>query len=484
MRKFEFYEPAEIENKVKRTKVITTIGPSTSTKDDICKLFESGMNVIRLNFSHGSHEEHLPKINYVKELRNELKRPISIMLDTKGPEIRVGKFANGQIKVERGQHITIYTSHNEYINKECKAGEMTTSYDMSIDLKKGDTVLVDDGKLILKVKNIKKELIECEAFNSHIIKTNKRVNLPGVNFSLPFLDDKDKKDILFGIKQNVDYIAASFVNTHDNILEIRKILKENNGEGIQIISKIESQIGIQNIDKIIEVSDGVMVARGDLGLEIPFYEVPYWQKQIIRKCKAEGKIAIVATQMLESMTDNPSPTRAEITDVYYATELGADATMLSGESAAGSYPFLATSIMATINKRAELAFYGKIYYDRALSTAKSNIKGKRDEIACQLAEETRNGECEFAIVASRTGALLKSISKFRPNVTILGVCEDEKFYTKFGACHSIFMNNVDKIDTTFASDSELSKIAKFWGAKTNDLIYIARNDSLRKIKVK
>ncbi|QEH61536.1 pyruvate kinase [Spiroplasma chinense] len=482
-KEIEFYEPSELNKKIKRTKVVTTIGPSTNTKDDMRKLFEAGMNVIRLNFSHGSQSEHIEKIKSARELREELEKPISILLDTKGPEIRVGKMIDGAQEVKAGSDIRIYTTEKEYASRECKATEMTVSYDMSVDLKAGDTILVDDGKLTLNVLNVEPGLVNCRAFNAHTLKTNKRINLPGVDFSLPFLSAKDVDDIRFGAKNGIDYIAASFVNTAQNIKDIKKILKEENAEHIQIISKIESKIGILNIDEIIEEGDGVMVARGDLGLEIPFYEVPYWEKQIIRKCRAKGKQVIVATQMLESMTDNPQPTRAEVTDVYYATEMGADATMLSGESAAGIYPFITTETMSTINKRAELSFYGKIYYDRALEVARNSSSGKRAQIADELSNITRNGKYEFAVVLSRTGELLKTISKFRPNVTILGVCETEKLWTAFGAWHSIFMNKVDSIDEAIANPSVISEIARSWGAKKGTEILVVRSEEIKIVTV-
>ncbi|WP_339029649.1 pyruvate kinase [Spiroplasma endosymbiont of Cantharis nigra] len=482
-KEIEFYEPSKIAKKIKRTKIVTTIGPSTHSKDDIRKLFEAGMNVVRLNFSHGKQEEQAEKIKSVIELRDELEKPISIMLDTKGPEIRIGKVHDGAQEIKAGTDIRVFTTQEEYLNRECKSNEMTVSYDMSIDLKPGDSVLVDDGKLTLNVINVEPGLVNCKAFNSHIVKTNKRVNLPGVEFSLPFLAQKDIDDIKFGAKVKVDYIAASFVNSADNVNEIRKILKKEKAEYIQIISKIESKIGIFNIDSIIEASDGIMVARGDLGLEIPYYEVPYWEKQMIRKCRKAGKVVVVATQMLESMTDNPQPTRAEVTDVYYATELGADATMLSGESAAGIYPFITTETMATINKRAELGFYGKIYYDRALEVARQSTTGKRAEIADELANITRNGKYEFALVLSRTGELLRTISKFRPNVTILGVCDKEELWTGFGAMHSIFMNKVKSIDQVINNKDVLIEIARSWGAKKGEEILIVKNEDIKVYQV-
>lgn len=473
----------ELQARVKRTKIITTTGPSTNEPEQIKELFENGMTTIRLNFSHGDFEEQGYRIAGAKKIREELGKPISILLDTKGPEIRVGKFVDGKQEFHAHQQVTIYTDAESFKTKECLSGEMTVAYDMSVDLKIGDTILIDDGKLEMTVEEVKPGIVKAIAFNNHLVKTNKRVNLPGVEFSMPFLAEKDKNDIKYGVEQGVDYIAASFVNSADNVKEIREILAKANGSDIQIISKIESQVGIDNIDAIIEASDGIMIARGDLGLEIPYYDVPYWEKIIIRKCREAGKVVIVATQMLETMTENPAPTRAEVTDVYFATELGADATMLSGESAAGDYPFITVNTMATINKRAEIEFYKKAYYQTQLENAKKSTSGPRADIAMDLAERTRDGQYEFAVVLSRTGALLKTISKFRPNVTILGVSESERLWTAFGVWHSIFMNKTANLLELEENNAEISKIAKLWGAKSGSKILVVRNQDIREITV-
>ena len=472
-----------LKDKMKRTKVITTVGPSVHTKEAIKELYDKGMTTIRLNFSHADFSEHGERFEWVKELRKEHKLPISILLDTKGPEIRVGKMKDGKQEIKAGTEVTVYTNPEDFKTRECGPTELQMSYDMSQDVKVGDVVLVDDGKLTMHVTDVKPGLVMCKAFNNHVVKTNKRVNLPGVDFTLPFLAEKDYNDIKFGIENNIDYIAASFVNTADNVKEIRNILKDNNAEHIQIISKIESQIGIDNIDSIIDASDGIMIARGDLGLEIPYYEVPFQEKRIIRKCREKGKLVIVATQMLESMTDNPQPTRAEVTDVYYATELGSDATMLSGESANGDYPFITTETMSTINKRAEIEFYTKLYYEKQLENARNTTSGKRADIANQLANTTMDGKYEYAVVASRTGELLKTISKFRPNVTILGVTDDEKLWTSFGVWHSIFMSKVENFDDFLNDEKAVSEIAKSWGAKSGEKILFVRNENIKEISV-
>lgn len=475
----------ELKNKMKRTKIITTIGPATDSAEAIEKLFNLGMTTIRLNFSHGDHEEQGRRIVFAKQIREKLGKPISIMLDTKGPEIRVGKMKDGKQKISSGQKVVVYTTSDQFSNKECGEGELTVSYDMSQDLREGNNILVDDGKLQLKVDWVKPGMIATTAFNSHVLKTNKRVNLPGVDFSLPFLAEKDINDIKFGIEQGIDYIAASFVNTASNVKQIRDLLKEHNAQRIQIISKIESQIGINNIDEIIEASDGIMVARGDLGLEIPYYDVPYWEKIIIRKCRQAGKTVIVATQMLETMTDNPHPTRAEVTDVYFATELGSDSTMLSGESAAGSYPFHAVDTMAWINKRAETEFYSKLYYEENLKNALSTSTGQRAIISNKLAEKTKDGSFEYAIVLSKTGGLLKTISKFRPNVTILGISRDELLVNSFGIWHSIFMTKLDLPYDQFVKDEQaISTVAKKWNALSGSKILFVREEEIKEIVVK
>ncbi|WP_342252619.1 pyruvate kinase [Spiroplasma endosymbiont of Amphibalanus improvisus] len=471
-------------SKLKRTKIITTIGPASHSAESLKELYKAGMTTIRLNFSHGDHVEQGERMEWAKKISKEMNLPVSILLDTKGPEIRIGKMKGGTQKIVAGATVLIDTDPKLFATQECENNHLTVSFDMSQDLKVGDVVLVDDGKLQLNVTKVEPKLVTTKAFNHHDLKTNKRVNLPGVDFSLPFLAEKDINDIKFGVKVGIDYIAASFVNTKDNILEIRKLLKAEKAEKVQILAKIESQIGINNIDDIIAAADGIMIARGDLGLEIPYYDVPYWEKVIIRKCRAAGKIVIVATQMLETMTENPHPTRAEVTDVYFATELGADATMLSGESANGEYPVITVETMSTINRRAENEFYSKLYYEENFRNAVKNSSGPRAKIAQQLAEKTKDGNYEYAIVLSNTGELLKTVSKFRPNAAILGITADDVIYTAFGCWHSIFMNKVDDVNNYKNDDAKLSIIAQKWGAKKGDKILIAHNEDLKEILIK
>ena len=425
----------------KRSKLIGTIGPSTAAYETVKELVLSGLTTIRANFSHGDYEEQKAKFDNARKVQAELNVPISLMLDTKGPEIRVGKMKDGAQLIKAKQEIVVHTKPEDYQNLIGTDREITVSYRMDKDLKKGNIVLFDDGKLVTEVISVQDGLINVITKNQHLLKSNKRINLPGVEFSLPFLSEKDIRDVKFGIEQKVDYIAASFVNSKANVEELRAILKTYGGEKIRIISKIESEIAIKNIDEIIEASDGIMVARGDLGLEIPYYEVPFNQKMMIRKCRHAGKPVIVATQMLDSMEKLPQPTRAEVTDVYWATELGADATMLSGETASGDFPIQAVTVMSTINLRAEKEFYNKLYYPVQLEEVRRySAKDSRNQIAYEIAKAASQGDYKYIVVRSTTGALLNEIAKYRPNAAIIGLVDDEEMIGKFGITNSVFVS--------------------------------------------
>lgn len=428
----------------KRTKLIATIGPSSEKYEKMLDLVKAGVTTIRLNFSHGDFEEHGARIENAKRMRKEKGIPVSIMLDTKGPEIRIGKMKDGGQEIKAGSSVTIYTKEKDYKERENSGNELTVSYDMSKDLEKGKIVLVDDGKLELKVDEVKPGKIIATARNAHKVKTNKRINLPGTKFSMSFLAEKDKNDIRFGIKSGIDFIAASFVNTPEDIQEIKDILKEEKAEHIKIFSKIESQYAVDHFKEIAEVTDGVMIARGDLGLEIPYYEVPVAEKMMIRVMRNLGKPVIVATQMLDSMENNPHPTRAEVTDVYLAVELGADATMLSGESAAGKYPVDAVKVMSRIAQRAEKEFYKKVYYDKYLDTL-PRPKDDREEKAMNITKKVKDGEYKFVLVRSKTGQLLSKVASYRPNTNIIGIPLNKRDITQFGITSSVF--------TTLAPDA-------------------------------
>ncbi|WP_036464150.1 pyruvate kinase [Mycoplasmopsis sturni] len=426
----------------KRTKLVATIGPSSDNYEMLRKLVENGVTTIRANFSHGDYAEQKNKFDIAKQVSKDLNVPVSIMLDTKGPEIRLGKMKDGAQVIKAGTVVTIWTTPEKYQNLEGTETEVSVAYDMSQDLVVGNQVLLDDGKLSTVVEEVGQGYVKVKAENTHKLKTNKRINLPGVDFSLPFLAEKDINDVLFGIKEGINYVAASFVNSARNVKELRELLDNNGGSHIQIISKIESHLGVSNIDEIIEASDGIMVARGDLGLEIPFYDVPYYQKRIVRKCREVGKPVIVATQMLDSMENAPHPTRAEVTDVYYAVELGADSTMLSGESANGSFPLEAVKTMTAISKKAEKEFYSRQYYDLQLekNIKNADVNDIRNLISYSVASRSKEGKYKFIVVLSKTGQLIKQIAKFRPNATVIGLLENQKLINGFGIYSGVFVS--------------------------------------------
>lgn len=464
----------------KRSKMIATIGPSSQKKEILKEMMLKGVTTIRTNFSHGDHEEQLAKMKLAKEIAKELSLPISIILDTKGPEIRVGKMKDGGQKIHANTTITVLTDEDSFENLEGTDLKFAVSHRMDHDVKIGNYILFDDGKLTTIVTMVKKGLVEVKTINGHFLKGNKRINIPGAHLSLDFLAEKDRNDIIFGIQNDVNYIAASFVNSKKDVSELRNLLDENNGKHIQIISKIESVFGVENIDEIIEASDAIMIARGDLGLEIPYFEVPYFEKQIIRKCRNVGKPVIVATQMLDSMEKSPQPTRAEVSDVYWATELGADATMLSGESANGDFPIESVEVMSTINRRAEKEFYNKLYYPAHLNTLIMNPVGIHSRLASEVALKVMDGNYKFAVVLSETGRLLKEIARFRPNTAIIGVINNSKLVNGFGITHSVFMSVDSKtIKTEIEKDlSKAKEVLKPFFPKKGDKFLVVEDNKI------
>ena len=333
---------------MKKTKIVCTMGPNTNDKDLMRKLVESGMDIARFNFSHGDHEEQKSRMDMLKEIREEVGSPVAILLDTKGPEIRTGLLRDGKkVNLEEGQ---IFTLTTEVIEGDER--KVSITYDGLVeDLEIGKTILIDDGLIELKVKELTDTEIVCTVVNGGELGQRKGVNVPNVPVRLPALTQKDREDIIFGVEQGVDFIAASFVRSAEGILEIKALLKECKAPFIPIIAKIENAEGIKNIDEILHCADGIMVARGDLGVEIPAHEVPYLQKWLIQKCNDHYKPVITATQMLDSMIRNPRPTRAEVTDVANAIREGTDVIMLSGETAMGKYPLEALKMMVQIAER-------------------------------------------------------------------------------------------------------------------------------------
>ncbi|KNZ42890.1 pyruvate kinase [Acetobacterium bakii] len=399
---------------MKKTKIVCTLGPAADTKEILRELILNGMNVARLNFSHGSHEEHAARIQRIKEVRKELGIPVAIMLDTKGPEIRTGELAQGKVNLEAGKNVVLTT---ETISGD--ENRFSISYDkLPGEVSVGSRILIDDGLIQLEVEETKGTEINCKILNGGSLGSRKSINLPGVKIELPALTEKDRSDIIFGIKQKVDFVAASFVRKPQDVLEIRKVLERNGGDRIHIISKIENREGVQKIDRILAVSDGIMVARGDLGVEIPAEEVPLVQKSIIRKCNLIGKPVITATQMLDSMMRNPRPTRAEVGDVANAVFDGTDAVMLSGETAAGSYPIESVKTMCNIVVKSE----NSEEYERRKKPehGELTITNAVSEGACQIADQLN---AKTIIAATSSGHTPRMISKYRPDCSIIAVTD-------------------------------------------------------------
>lgn len=396
------------------------MGPSTDKEGILEQLAIEGMDVARFNFSHGDHEEQKGRLDRLKAIRTKINRPIAALLDTKGPEIRIREFAKGKITLTEGQKFTL--TADEIQGDEERVS--ITYKELYKDVKPGDSILIDDGLIGLEVEEIEGSDIHCVVINGGIISNKKGINLPGVNVNMPFISQKDREDILFGIQEEFDFIAASFTRTADDVLEIRKILDENGGRDLNIIAKIENQQGVDNIDSIIEVADGIMIARGDMGVEIPLEDVPVIQKEIINKVYNAGKQVITATQMLDSMMKNPRPTRAETTDVANAIYQGTSAIMLSGETAAGKYPVEALRTMVKIALRTE----SDIAYNKEFS-----ILSREHESAINMTTAISHATCMTAIdlgakaiiTVSRSGNTARMISKYRPGCMIVGCSPEE-----------------------------------------------------------
>ncbi len=400
---------------MKKTKIICTMGPNTNDENIMRELALNGMDVARFNFSHGDHEEHLGRLEILRKVRKELDIPVAALLDTKGPEIRTGLLKDGKkVTLKEGQTFTLTT--RDVVGDENMAH---INYDgLNEDVAPGNKILIDDGLIGLDVVEVNGPDIVCQVVNGGELGEKKGVNVPNVKIKLPALTDKDKEDILFGIRQGFDFIAASFVRTADCIREIKQILEEH-GSNMRVIAKIENAEGIENLDAIIEASDGIMVARGDMGVEIPPEKVPYIQKTIIRKCNEACKTVITATQMLDSMIRNPRPTRAEVTDVANAVYDGTDAVMLSGETAMGKYPVEAVKMMATIVEDSESHLDYAAYRERKVSD--ENMKNISNAV-CFASVSTAHDLGATAIIApSISGFTTRMLSKWRPSARIIGM---------------------------------------------------------------
>ena len=405
---------------MRKTKIVCTLGPSTDVDKVLEDLIEAGMNVARCNFSHGSHEEHKARMDKVKELRKKCDKPVAILLDTKGPEIRTGLFTDNAVYVHAGQTFTLVG------DREVKGDETQVNITFSElykDVHPGATILIDDGLVELRVKEIMGTDIVCEVMNDGKISNRKGVNVPDVHINMEYMSKQDRSDIIFGIEQDVDYIAASFVRTADDVKCIRKILDENGGENINIIAKIENSEGIINVDSIIDVADAIMVARGDMGVELPEEEVPIIQKMIIKKVYEAGKQVITATQMLDSMMNNPRPTRAETTDVANAIYDGTSAIMLSGETAAGKYPVESVEMMAKIAERTEM----DINYKQRFFNIKRNDRIDITQAVCHATCTTAYDlGAKSILTVTKSGRSARMLSRFRPDCMITAGSTSEK----------------------------------------------------------
>ncbi|MFC6331650.1 pyruvate kinase [Paenibacillus septentrionalis] len=416
---------------MRKTKIVCTIGPSSESLENTKKLIQAGMNVGRLNFSHGDFEEQGNRIKNIKAANKELGTSVAILLDTKGPEIRLGKLKEEPIELVQGETITLTT---EDILGDRNRIPVTYN-NLPNDLSVGSTVLIDDGLIGLKVEGIEGTEIHCRIINSGPIKGKKGVNVPGVKISLPGITEKDRNDIIFGVEQGIDYIAASFVRKASDVLEIRELLEQHNANHIQIISKIENQEGVDNLDEILEVSDGLMVARGDLGVEIPAEEVPLVQKLMIKKCNLAGKPVITATQMLDSMQRNPRPTRAEASDVANAIFDGTDAIMLSGETAAGKYPVESVQTMSRIAQRAEEALeYREIF----LKQASAQQNSVTEAISQAVANSALDLNAKAIVTSTHSGFTARVVSKYRPKAPIIAVTPTEQVMRGLALCWGVF----------------------------------------------
>lgn len=405
---------------MKKTKIICTMGPRTMDKIILKELIAGGMNVARFNFSHGSYEEHAERIALVRQVSEQLGIPVALMLDTKGPEIRTGLLKDGKkVSLEQGKEFTLYTEEREGDETGCSI----TYQQLVYDVRKGDTILIDDGLIGLEVQRVSADKIECIIKNGGELGERKGVNVPNVKIHLPGVTQKDREDILFGIEQGVDYIAASFGRNSDCIMDIREILEDNHGRDIGIIAKIENAEGVENIDEILDAADGIMVARGDLGVEIPADQVPHIQKKIIHKCNRKCKPVVTATQMLDSMIRNPRPTRAEAGDVANAIYDGSDAIMLSGETAMGKYPVEAVRMMAKIAETTEA------HLDYS-NLQKLNKKQRKKDISMAVGfasvstAEILKASC--LVVPTMTGYTARMISSLRPKTPIYAISPSEQ----------------------------------------------------------
>ncbi|MDR1464512.1 MAG: pyruvate kinase [Oscillospiraceae bacterium] len=416
---------------MRKTKIVCTLGPASDNEETIRAMLLAGMDVARLNFSHGTHESHGKTIARFRQVRDELDKAAAVLLDTKGPEIRVGNFADGQVALADGAAFTLTT---ESLLGDAQRASVTYG-DLPRQLQPGARLLLDDGRLSLLVRAVEGTEIRCQVEHGGLLKDHKSINIPGAQLEMPYLSEQDKADLLFGIAQEVDFVAASFVRRKEDVIALRRFLNYHAGHDIRIISKIENIEGIENFHEILEVSDGIMVARGDMGVEVAYERLPGLQKKFIRACYRAGKMVITATQMLESMVANPSPTRAEITDVANAVFDGTSAVMLSGESAAGAYPVRAVEVMAKIAEQAEadcfaMSVFEGFHYDN---------DGDTTNAICDATCTTARDIHAAAIIAvTKSGQTARRMSKFRPYEPIVAATPKLKTFHQLSLSWGVY----------------------------------------------
>jgi pyruvate kinase len=450
---------------MRKTKIICTIGPACEDEETLTALCQAGMNVARLNFSHGTQEEHQRRIDLIKKVREKMNLPIAIMLDTKGPEYRIKTFADGPVTLKEGASFTLTTDN--IVGDETRVA--VTYRKLTEELGKGDTVLINNGLVILKVMEVRGDDVICRVEAGGVLSDRKSMNFPGKVLKQKFLSDQDVKDILFGIENDIDFVAASFVSCKKDVLAIRELLDENGGKEIDLIAKIENRSGVDKIEEICEVADGIMVARGDLGVEIPFMEVPALQKYLISKCRMLGKRVITATEMLESMIQNPRPTRAEISDVANAVYDGSSAIMLSGETAAGKYPAQAVKVMS---ETAEFTENGIDYAER-FRTMEFKIRNNLDAIShatCSMAVDVK---AKAIVVNSISGRTARMVSRFRSPVNIIGTTVSEKAWRKLNMSWGVtpvLTEPYSSMDVMFWQDLKLAK--EIFGLEKGDNVVL------------
>ncbi|MEE0326173.1 pyruvate kinase [Butyricicoccus intestinisimiae] len=438
---------------MRKTKIICTMGPATDNIEVLRAMARAGMNVARFNFSHGSHEEHKQRIDRVKAVREEYNLPIALLLDTKGPEIRTGDMQDGKIFLKKGEQIRLTP-------RACLGtpSKISITYpDLYQDVQAGTSILIDDGLIELRVEQTQEQDILCRVLNDGAVSNHKGINVPDVHLSIPYLSDKDKSDIQFGIEQGVDFIAASFVRTADDVQQLRMLLDENGGAHINIIAKIENQQGVENIDGIVSLADGVMIARGDMGVEIPAEDVPPIQKMLIKKVTSAGKQVITATQMLDSMMKNPRPTRAEVTDVANAIYDGTGAIMLSGETAAGLYPVEAVTMMARIAERTENDIdYRKRFFVRTRK-ANPDITDAICHATCTTAYDLNARDI---VTVTKSGRSARMVARYRPSCGIIGCTPTKKVWYQLNLAWGVtpvLLSETDDVFDLFDSALETAK---------------------------